>query len=341
MFIFSGFAKLIDLWGFVYKIQEYLAVWHVDFFNHSIVLLGAFMISAIEFTCGVLLCLGVMRRLVPRLMLLIMAFMLPLTIYIALADPVSDCGCFGEALIISNTATCIKNIFLTAGIVFLSIYNSRAAHPFLPVMQWAVIVTSLIYCAVIAMIGYFVQPMIDFRPYPVGGALISEDNEAQTLTIYNGDEEVTDTVLASGDSLLILAVSDLTRHDMARSAQANAFARVASRQSVKMVAVVGADDAAAEAWARDVAAQYPVYTADDTQIKELARGDAALVYVSSDTIRWKRNLYSFRSDEPAADELLGTVAPIEKSNTLLLISLLYVAALALIWALRFTTRKKF
>lgn len=341
VFIFSGFAKLDDLWGFIYKINEYLAAWNVDFFNHAIVLTGAFLISAVEFTCGVLLALGVMRRFVPRFMLLMMAFMLPLTIYIAIADPVSDCGCFGEALIISNTASCIKNILITAGIIFLIIYNRRASHPYLPVMQWAVTVTSVIYCALVAIAGYFVQPPVDFRPYPVGQPFIDENNPKQTLTIYSGDEDVTDSVIATSDSLLILTVSDLSAHGMARSAQTNAFALAAAEQNVAMIAIVPGDESEAATWARDVAAEYPVYTADDTQIKELARGTAALVYVTSDTIRWKRNLYSLRSDEPPAGTSLSSYTPIEKSGSLLLISLLYICALIVIWALRFTTNKKF
>lgn len=341
VFIFSGFAKLDDIWGFIYKINDYLAAWDIYFFNRAVVLTAAFVISATEFTCGVMLCLGVMRRIVPRLLLLLMAFMLPLSIYIAIASPVADCGCFGDAWVISNTATCVKNFIITAAIIFLIRYNTRAAHPFLPVMQWAVVVVSLIYCAVIASIGYRVQPLVDFRPYPVGEPLLDYNNPDKTFTIYSGDEDVTDSLLSVSDSIILLTVSDLGRHGMARSAQSNILSRTARQEGVQMVAVVAADDSTASAWARDVAAEYPVYTAEDTQIKELARGDASLVYITSDTIRWKTNLYAHSPEEFGPGTSLSDIRPIEKSRTLPVLTALYVIMLGIIYALRYTTRKKF
>lgn len=341
VFIFSGFSKAVDLWGFVYKINEYLAAWHIGFLNRAVVLMAAFAVSAFEFTCGVMLCLGVMRRLVPRLLLLMMAFLLPLTAYIAIADPVADCGCFGDAWVIGNTATFVKNLVITAAIIFLIRYNTRVAHPFLPVMQWGVVAVSLLYCAAVAVTGYRVQPLVDFRPYPVDSPLLDWDDPRKTLTFFSGDEDVTDSVLASSDSLLILAVSDPERHGMARSSQTNALAREARREGTAMIAVVAADDSSASAWARDVAAEYPVFTAEDTQIKELARGDAALVYVTLDTVRWKTNLYSLSSSEPRPDKPLWAYRPVEKSRLLVTLTLIYAALLALVWSLRFTTRKKF
>lgn len=340
VFIFSGFAKVDDLWGFVYKINEYLAAWDIRFDNRAVILIFAFALAAAEFTCGVMLSLGVMRRVVPRIMLLMMAFLLPLTVYIAIARPVEDCGCFGDAWVISNTATCIKNIVLTVAIIFLIKYNRSASHPFLPVMQWAVVVLSLIYCAIIAGLGYFVQPLIDFRPYHVGEHILDYDNPLKTLSIFDDENEITDELLTR-DSVLILVVSDLDRHGRARSAQSNNLYRVAQRHNTSMCAIVATDDSTAREWAKEVAAEYPVYTAEDTQLKELVRGDAALIYTSADSIRWKRNLYSLPSTYPEGSEYFGEIKPIESTNTLFWLSIFYIASLAVIFALRFTTRKKF
>ena len=61
VFITSGVAKDIDLWGFVFKIEEYLGVWtlHVP---RSLVVSFSFLLSATEFLCGGFFLLGCFRR---------------------------------------------------------------------------------------------------------------------------------------------------------------------------------------------------------------------------------------------------------------------------------------
>ena len=93
-FIFSGFVKAVDPLGFQYKIQDYLAAfgmasWFPSFFP----LLGGIALSAIEFSIGIFLFFGVRRTVASTLALMLMSFMTPLTLYLAIFNPVSDCGC--------------------------------------------------------------------------------------------------------------------------------------------------------------------------------------------------------------------------------------------------------
>lgn len=186
-FVASGIAKSIDLWGFVYKIDQYLAVWHMPV-THGMVLAAATLLSTVEFLAGFLLLTGSYKRTVAWVIAAMMAAMLPLTLYIAVANPVADCGCFGDMWVISNSATFGKNLLLSAMAIFLVMRNSRVQGLFTTYSQWLVAVIALGYVLTVAMWGYTVQPLVDFRPYPVGtnlGALA----EATTSTAGDDDTE--------------------------------------------------------------------------------------------------------------------------------------------------------
>ena len=66
VFVVSGWAKSVDPWGFVYKLEEYLAVWGLgDVLPREIVVVGAVGVSMFEFVTGVLLLTGSLRRTAP------------------------------------------------------------------------------------------------------------------------------------------------------------------------------------------------------------------------------------------------------------------------------------
>ena len=92
LFIFSGFVKAVDPLGFFYKIQDYLTAFGmISWFPSYAPLLVGIALSAIEFSVGVFLFLGIRRKVASVLALLLMVVMTPLTLYLALANPVSDC----------------------------------------------------------------------------------------------------------------------------------------------------------------------------------------------------------------------------------------------------------
>ncbi len=175
-FTVSGLAKMIDLYGSVNKFNDYFAAWGIpDLFPEGLVLIAATALCMAEFLTGFTLLTGSMRRTSAVCATAIMAFMLPLSAYIWIADPVSDCGCFGDWLIISNAATFWKNVLLTALCVFLLLKNRSTPCLFAPWVQWMQIAVAAAYCGLIGIIGYNEQPLIDFRPYPVGTPLYDPD----------------------------------------------------------------------------------------------------------------------------------------------------------------------
>lgn len=177
-FMLSGMAKMIDLHGSINKFNDYFAAWGItDLFPEGLVLMAATGLAMAEFLTGFTLATGSMRRTSAVCATAIMVFMLPLSAYIWAANPVEDCGCFGDWLIISNAATFWKNVVLTALALFLLRYNNQAPTLFAPWIQWVQIAVAATYCGFIGVIGYNEQPLIDFRPYPVGTSIVPADDE--------------------------------------------------------------------------------------------------------------------------------------------------------------------
>lgn len=187
VFVMSGLVKAVDLWGFVFKLEEYAASFGFPQ-PRSVMVMAALSVSAYEFLFGFFLATGCFKRAAPWGLALMMLVMLPLTLYIAVASPVSDCGCFGDFMIISNTATFVKNLFLSATIALLLFWNPKIRSGlFAPAIQWMAGVWAGIYLIVIALFGYNVQPMLDFRPFPIGAPLVAEtdgDDDDGFVFIY-------------------------------------------------------------------------------------------------------------------------------------------------------------
>ena len=193
-FIFSGFVKAIDPLGFSYKQQDYLEVWNLSQLG-NLALVAAIMIAAIEFMIGINILLGIRLRETAWGGFIFMIIMTPLTLWIALNNPVSDCGCFGDALVISNWTTFWKNVILLVLIVTIIIAN-RKYHEYLsPLPSWLLAVSFGFIPIAFSCYCLHYLPIIDFRPYTIGasiseGMLIPENAESdqyETTFIYEKD----------------------------------------------------------------------------------------------------------------------------------------------------------
>ncbi len=169
VFIFSGFVKAVDPLGSQYKIQDYLeafgiAGWFPSFFP----LFVAIILSTLEFSVGVYFLFGIRRKLSTALALIIMGFMTPLTFYLAIANPVSDCGCFGDAWVLTNWETFIKNVFLLLAAISVFKWGNRIIRLVSESSQWLIALYSLIFIIGVSLYCLTYLPVIDFRPYKVG-----------------------------------------------------------------------------------------------------------------------------------------------------------------------------
>ncbi len=169
-FIFSGFVKSIDPLGTVYKIEDYLTAFGLSEL-HGIALALSIIQCAGELALGIFCLFGLYRKWNSRLLFLVMIFMTPLTLYLAIANPVEDCGCFGDALIITNWQTFFKNIVLLACSILLLIYHQKITNLFTGKFYWLAGLYIIIYSIGFCLYNYYNEPMIDFRPYKIGNNL--------------------------------------------------------------------------------------------------------------------------------------------------------------------------
>lgn len=382
VFIFSGITKIIDPWGFIFKINEYLNVWGIHWLWREVVTCIAVTLSGVEFLVGVLLLTGCMRRSVCVVLALFMAFMLPLSAYIAIASPVNDCGCFGDALIISNKATFWKNVALSLATLYLLLNNHKVRGLYPSLFQWMVIVASITYCLILAVVGMSAQPLMDFRPFKVGSKLLEDTKEniyliyekdgvkaefdieelpdsswsyvgrhfnkplsKKNFAIFDGDDDVSSDIIASEGVQIILVVSNPGYHQKARAGMANSINDYITLHGGSMFGVVALPPDSLDQWKEKTHPNFEIYSAEGTTLKELARGDASLVYLEDGVIKWKRNIYSLPGDFPDFESdhnQLDDIMVVDSGSMMLELSGVYIATLIFIFIVgHLRLRKKF
>ena len=168
-FIFSGYVKAIDPLGTLYKLKDYAAAMSLNGLLPDWALVGvAIALGALEFALGVFMLFAVRRHVVSRITLAFMAAMTALTLWIFVADPVKDCGCFGDALKLTNGETLLKNIVLSACAALVAWRPVDMARFISRSNQWIVRYYTVAYIVITSVYCLYTLPIFDFRPYHVG-----------------------------------------------------------------------------------------------------------------------------------------------------------------------------
>ena len=377
VFAFSGFVKAIDPWGTIYKVNDYLAAFQIVM-PDSIVLFFVFSLFTFEFLLGVSFIFGCYRRLAPVSAALIMLFMTPLTLWIAMENPVSDCGCFGDALIMSHWQTFWKNVLLSAMVGWLVVYARRSRCFIIPTLQWLMVGVSTLFIVIVALYGYIYQPLLDFRPYPIGETLVSvdEDDDAsellfvyrkdgvekefaidnlpdddewefverkevslagdknevasKSLRIYNSDDEdVTESVMLDKGRQVVLFYSSLDDVSIASTYQINSLYAYCQQQGIDMISVAAATPEEIAEWEDLSMPSYDIYIAEDTSIKEVVRGNPAVVFLEDGVVKFKSSLRAiaiadFMTEDTSTDPMSFAK---DNKNILLKLTLIYLLTL--------------
>ncbi len=170
--ILSGYVKAIDPLGTQYKIQDYLTALSMDGIFPDWTTLGASVVlSAIEFSLGLFLLFAIHRRTVTKLVLALMMVMTVISAWLWIFNPISDCGCFGDAIVLTNAQTFAKNVVLLAASIVLCWRPLAMVRFVSKTNQWIVINYTLLFVILSSVYCLYDLPLFDFRPYHVGSDL--------------------------------------------------------------------------------------------------------------------------------------------------------------------------
>lgn len=167
VFIYSGFVKGIDPLGSDYKFTDYFNAFGMGWMNAT-TLFFSFALSLAEFLIGTALLFNLWVSRMAWGSLLFMAFFTPLTLVLALTNPVSDCGCFGDAMILTNWQTFWKNIILLLLAIMIFVYRKEYKSSLSLMGQFSFLTLAGAGMLCLSIYCYRHLPVLDFRPYAVG-----------------------------------------------------------------------------------------------------------------------------------------------------------------------------
>ena len=167
VFIYSGFVKGVDPLGSDYKFTDYFNAFGMSWMGFS-TLFFSFLLSMAEFLIGIFLFLNIKIKTAAWGAILFMGFFTPLTLILAIKNPVTDCGCFGDALILTNWETFWKNIILLAMTLVIFYTRDKYKPIFNFLEQTVVLVGTVIFMFCVQWYSFRHLPIVDFRPYAIG-----------------------------------------------------------------------------------------------------------------------------------------------------------------------------
>ena len=196
LFIFSGYVKAIDPIGSELIFIADFQAFHMDFLIPFSLYIGI-LLSTAEIVLGFCLLMGLRMKLTAWATVLFMGFFTLFTFILAIFNPVSDCGCFGEAIKMTNWETFFKNIILDIFVVI--VFWQRNKYQPLSSCRNEFITGGVFVLFTVLLSVYCLRhlPLIDFLAYKVGVNIQQEMeipegapvDEYETTLIYEKDGE--------------------------------------------------------------------------------------------------------------------------------------------------------
>lgn len=156
------------------------------------------------------------------------------------------------------------------------------------------------------------------------------------LRIWDGDEDMTSLLLGEGPKLWLM-MPKLGEVSISETWRINSIYDWCVRHGVEMGAIVNGSPEEIAEWKDLSLSEYPIYTTEDTLIKEVVRGKAALVYTVDGDVVWKNSLRA--SWRPGfEDDSLTDLKELREDNKALLLNLwlIYIAVIVVLVSLSYS-----
>ena len=345
VFILSGFVKAVDPRGTQYKIEDYLLAWHMNGVLPDIaILLLSVALSVMEFSIGIFLLFAIRRRLTSRLAVIMLGVMTPLTLWLALTNPVSDCGCFGDALVLTNWQTFWKNVVLLCAAIVVVCWPLQMFRFVSRSNQWIVVNYTILFILAIAGWSLYDRPQFDFRPYHVGTNLrdgwqrAMEGENLPYLDFYlervDNDEDITEEVLNDEGYTFLLISPHLEQADDSQLDQINQVYEYAQDNGCAFYGMTASGQQAIGHWCDITGAEYPFCQTDEIPLKTIIRSNPGLLLLKDGVIinKWSHNMLPDEADlnEPLATSELGQLPDDSVMRRIIMLLLWFVLPLSLL-----------
>ena len=311
VFILSGFVKAVDPLGTLYKIQDYLQAMHLGGWLPDMALLAfAIGLAALEFCLGIFLLFAIRRRLTSRAIVIVLAIMTPLTLWLALTDPISDCGCFGDAIVLTNWQTFWKNVILLSAALVVAKWPLQMFRFVSRSNQWIVINYSALFVLVISGWSLYDRPQFDFRPYHIGTNLregwehMMEGNDSPYADLFielvDNGEDITEQVLNDEGYTFLLVAPWLEKADDSQLDLINQIYEYAKEYDYHFYGLTSSGSEGIEQWRDMTGAEYPFCLTDGTVLKTIIRSNPGLLLLKDGVIinKWSHNRLPDEYDLP-------------------------------------------
>ena len=345
-FILSGFVKAVDPLGTQYKINDYLEAMGLGGLPDWSMLVASVLLSAAEFCLGIFLLFAIRRRLTSRLILLMMAVMTPLTLWLAIANPIHDCGCFGDAVVLTNWQTFLKNIVLLGCAVVVAMWPKEMFRFVSESNQWIVINYSALFILAISAWSLYYLPTFDFRPYHVGTNLRQnwqrtmdgEDLPYADFFIENvkDGEDITEALLNDSSYVFLMVSPYLEQADDSRLDLINELYEYANEHSYGFYCLTSSTHENIERWREITGAEYPFCLTDGITLKTVIRSNPGLLLLKDGTIirKWSHNdlpdIEEADSSKPLEQQEIGQMPDNNVPKRIITLLLWFVLPLGLL-----------
>ncbi len=344
LFVFSSTVKGIDPIGTAYRVEDYLLAYGMDGLSEFKLALAMLLITT-EFIIGISLLFKLRYKVGVWSALLMMLFFLVVTWFDATKNLVPDCGCFGDAIKLSNWATFYKNIVfaLMAFLLLFTIKRNRLRIK--PLLQNIIIIIVAAGFVWFQFYNYNHLPLLDFRTWKIGKDMKIKNTDKQKIyVIYKNkktgeqkeylstnypwndstwranwvfvdqriddsqvikphdliieDEEgndVTQNIIENPGYQLLIVSPDLDKANGEGMITASDLAIRLENENIESALICANGPEEVKKYLKLFKIEYPVYFADDIELKAMIRSNPGMLLLHNGVILMKWHYNDFPS----------------------------------------------